>query len=152
VSAVLSHHGAGVEFKLHPTSGGVERGALSALHREVTALALQCWLRLEGRRLGRAFPSARAYAEDPGDQFPESPPLLNLLLNLRADGLRLRARPSPWRHPRQRIFRSLVLLLWEPAASSDPGLRSRLETDLNTRAPADGEWTPAYRALWRRVR
>ena len=152
LDAVLRHHAAGVAFKLHPTSGGIQRDPLVALHREVTALALQCWLGLEARRLGRAFPSARAYAEDAGDQCPGCPRLLNFLLNLRANGFRLRAHPSPWRHPRQRIFRSLALLLWEPATFTDPGLRRRLGTELNTRATAIGGWMAAYRALWRRVR
>jgi len=150
--AVLRHHGAGVEFKLHPTSGGISRAALSALHREVTALARQCWLCLEARRLGRAFSSARAYAEDAGDQCPDAPLLHNFILNFRANGFRLRAHPSPWRHPRQRVFRSLALLLWEPATFTDPRLHRRLETELQTRAPTGGEGVAAYRALWRSVR
>lgn len=152
LDAVLRHHGAGVEFKLHPASGGIPRDALIALHREVTALARQCWLCLEARRLGRAFPSARAYAEDTGDKCPGSPRLLNFLLNLRANGFRLRAHPSPWRHPRQRIFNSLALLLWEPATFTDPDLRRRLGTELNTRASTIDEWIAAYRAVWCRVR
>jgi hypothetical protein len=152
LNAVLAHHAAGVEFKLHPVLDGLPRGALMALHGEVAALALQCWLHLEARRLGRAFPSARAYAEDAGDLCPGSSPLASVLLNLRFDGFRLLAHPKPWRHPRQRIFRSLALILWEPTAFTNPRLRRLLQTELNARALTSGNWIPAYRALWLSIR
>lgn len=149
---LLRHHAAGVEFKLHPESGEISREALAARHGEVTALALQCWLWLETRRLGRPFSSARAYAEDPGDKCPGSSPFRSFALNLRADGFRPRVRPSPWRHPRQRIFHSLALLLWEPAALADPELQRRLQAELNTRATTADECLAAYRSLWAQVR
>jgi hypothetical protein len=145
------HHAAGVEFKLHPESGPIAPEALIARHREVTELARQCWLWHESRRLGRRFASARAYAEDAVDKCPGSSRLLDFLLNLRADHLRPRARPNPWRHPRQRIFHSLALLLWEPAATTDPKLRRRVGAELNARATTAIGWTDAYRALWCRV-
>ena len=151
LEAVCLHHAVGVDFKLHPTSGGLSRDALIALQREVTALALQCWLVLEARRLGRAFPSVRAYAEDARDKLPGWPRLRSFLLNLQANRFRLRMHPSPWWHPRQRIFRSLALLLWEPATFTDSALHQRLEMELNARAPTLGEAIAAYRTLWRRV-
>ena len=149
---VLRHHAVGVEFKLHPTDGGWTREALFGRHGDVTDLVLQCWLLLEARRLDRAFPSARAYAEDPHDLLPGWPRLRNFLLNLRVNRFRLRAHPSPWRHPRQRIYRALALLLWEPAAFADPTLRRRLETELGAPATNTGEAIAAYRVLWARVR
>lgn len=149
---VLHHHTAGVAFKLHPNSGGLARESLRALYTEVTALARDTWLALETRRLGRAFPTVRAYAEDRGDQSPDTSPLHNFALNFRAAGFRFHTRPSPWRHPRQRIFRALALLLWEPAALTDPALRALLETDLQARISAPAEALAAYRALWSRVR
>jgi hypothetical protein len=149
---VFRHHAAGVEFKLHPVSGGPSRDALTALHREVTALARQCWLLLEARRLERAFPSARAYAEDPADKLPGWPRLRNFVLNLRANRFRFRAHPSPWWHPRQRIFRALALLLWEPDTFTDPALRHRLATELNASATTPAEALAAYRTLWAHVR
>ena len=152
LDAVLRHHAAGVDFKLHPESGAIGRDALGASHEEVTELARQCWLWLESRRLGRPFASARAYAEDAADKCPDSSPVLDFLLNLRANRLRPRAEPSPWRHPRQRIFNSLALLLWEPAATTDPNLRKRVGAELNARATTVGDWIAAYRALWCRVR
>jgi hypothetical protein len=150
--AALRHHAVGVEFKLHPESGSVPRESLAASHSEVTAFALKCWLWLESRRLRRTFSSARSYAEDACNKCPDTSPFLNLLLNLRADGFRLRAKPSPWRHPRQRIFNSLTLLLWEPYATVDPDLQIRIQKELNLRQRDVGEWIPAYQALWNRVR
>ncbi len=152
LDAVLRHHAVGVEFKLHPTTGELSHEALVALHCEVSALAQRSWLDLEARRLGRAFPSARAYAEDPGNFGADTPRLRNFVLNFRANGYRLRAHPSPWRHPRQRVFRALALLLWEPSVFTDPVLRSRLEMELNAPAPTFPAGLAAYRALWSRVR
>lgn len=152
VEAVLQHHTVGVEFKLHPTSGGYVHEALAVLHREVSELARQTWLTLEARRLGRAFPSARAYAEDPLNHSPHWPRLRNFLLNFRYDGLRLHTAPSPWRHPRQRSFRALALLLWEPSTFTDPVLRHCLETELNAPTPTFAAALAAYRILWSRVR
>lgn len=150
--AALRHHAAGVEFKLHPKSGAAPHEPLAAIHGEVTAFALKCWLWLEARRLGRTFPSARAYAEDRCDKCPGTSPFFNVLLNLRADGFRIRAKPCPWRHPRQRVLHSLALLLWEPQATADPDLQVRIQTELNLRRGALGRWIPGYRALWNRVR
>lgn len=152
LDSVVQQHAIGVAFKLHPTASGYTHDALIALHAEVTALALQCWLTLEARRLGRAFPSAQAYAQDRGDQCPGTPRLRNFALNFRVNYFRLHAHPSPWRHPRQRIFRALALLLWEPATFSDPALRRCLESELNATTPDPTAGLAAYRALWSRVR
>jgi hypothetical protein len=150
--AALRLHALGVRFKLHPESTALPRDALLAEHAEMTALALKCWLWLEARRLGRAQPSARAYAEDPRDLCPGTSPFLNILLNLRADGLRPRVKPRPWRHPRQRLLRSLSLLLWEPEAASGSDLRGRIQSELNSRACGPGGCVGAYRDLWQRIR
>jgi hypothetical protein len=152
LDAVVWQHAAGVAFKLRPTVRQISHGDLLDLHREVTALALQCWLLLEARRSRRAFPSARAYAEDAADKLPGWPRLRNFLLNLRVDGFRLRLHPSPWWHPRQRIYRALALLLWEPETLGDPELRRRLELELNAPVSTEAEALAAYRALWARVR
>jgi len=150
--AVLRHHTVGVEFKLHPEMEEISRDLMLARHGEVTAFALKCWLWLEARRLGRTFRSARAYAEDACDKCPGSSPMFNILLNLRIDGFRTRAKPCPWRHPRQRLFHSLSLLLWETEATDDPALQKRVQMELNSRGDSLGEWLAAYRALWHRAR
>jgi hypothetical protein len=150
--AALRHHSEGVAFKLHPDAAVVPRVALLEKHAEVTAFAQKCWLWLEARRLGRTFSTARAYAEDKVDKCPGSSPLLNVALNLRAIGLRPRAWPALLRHPRQRVFHSLALLLWEPHATSDPVQRRRVEAELNSSETGLSEWIGAYRGLWSRVR
>jgi hypothetical protein len=152
LDTILWQHATGVAFKLRPTAGGRSRAQLRELHRDTTALALQCWLVLEARRLGRAFPTARAYAADPADQLPGWPRFRNFLLNLRANRFRLRMQPSPWRHPRQRIFRALTLLLWEPQPLADPAWRRQLARELNAPVPTPAAALAAYRALWARVR
>ena len=150
VDAALRHHAAGVEFKLHPEAGEVPRDVLSERHAEVTAFAKKCWLWLEARRLGRTFPSARAYAEDACDKCPGTSRILNLALNLRVDGLRMR--PRPWRHPRERILQSLALLLWEPMAAAEPELRARIRSELGSRGGNPADCITPFRALWSRVR
>jgi hypothetical protein len=152
LDAVQHHHTAGVAFKLHPNSGGLAREALRTLYDEVSAVARDTWLALESRRLGRTFSTVRTYAEDPGDFSAGTSPLHNFALNFRAAGFRFHSHPSPWRHPRQRIFRALAVLLWEPAALTDPNLRALLETNLHARVSTAAEGLTAYRALWSRVR
>jgi len=152
LDAVLRHHATGVEFKLHPLAGGLARAELITLQREVTALSLHTWLALEGRRLRCVFPSARAYALSEVDLCRDTDRLRNFALNFRANHLRLRTHPSPWRHPRQRIFRAIALLLWEPTALTDPTLLHQLETELNAPTPDLASALAAYRALWARVR
>ena len=148
---LLQHHAAGIEFKLHPRADGDGRDALLTSHEDITRLALQCWLWIESRRLDRAFSSARAYAEDPINKCPGSSSLRNFILNLRVGGLHWHAPPSLGRHPRQRIFHSLALLLWEAAALTDPLLKKRLKSELNMPAHTD-DWIAAYRSLWCQVR
>jgi hypothetical protein len=141
-----------VHFKLHPESGPIPHDVLIERHAEVTAFALKCWLWLESRRLGRTFSSVRAYVEADCDKCPDSSFFVNMLLNLRADGFRLRATPVPWRHPRQRLYHSLALLLWEPQAIDDPTQQRLIETELNARGADLGEWVAAYQTLWARAR
>ncbi|HEY5078757.1 MAG TPA: hypothetical protein VII43_02875, partial [Opitutaceae bacterium] len=148
----LRLHSLGVEFKLHPESGGISREALLETHGEVTAFALKCWLWLEARRLHCTFPSARAYVDSSCDKCPGSSQFLNVLLNLRVDGFRPRIRPAPWRHPRERILRSLALLLWNPEAMRDPVQQGRIGAELNARDTEPDAWVDAYRVLWSRVR
>jgi hypothetical protein len=138
--AALRHHSAGVAFKLHPRHSEAGREALGAQLAEVSALARDGWLWVESRRLSVDFPSALAYAKHPGVKCPESSTLMNLLLNLRAGGLRSRARVAILRHPRERAFNALSILLWEPE-ELEPGAAGASR-------PSRVE---AYRKLWSRV-
>ncbi len=151
IEAVRQHHAAGVEFKLYPERSVAARDALQTSHAAVTALAGQIWRWLEGERLHQEFPSARAYAESRRDKCPGTAAPRNTLLHLRALGLRPLLEARAGRHPRERIFHALALLLWEPAALTEPTLRQRLQHELQTRATTFPEMMRAYRALWSRV-
>jgi hypothetical protein len=121
-----------------------EREALAQRHAQVRELMLEVWLWVESLRLGRFFPSARAYAADPGDKWHalRERPLVagavrNLLLNLRA-GLPSSAEPGPspffsrlLRHPRGVALAELSRLLWED--------------------PSDKAGVERYLRLWRKV-
>jgi len=150
VDALLRHHEIGVEFKLHPVASTATRDELLDRHAEVTAFAMKCWLWLEARRLGRAFPTVMAYATDSSDKCPGTSRIRNVLLNLRAGALRRAPGARPWRHPRQRILHSLAILLWVPGAMDDPVLARRVREELGTRGT--GESLAEYLSLWGRVR
>ena len=152
---LVDRHADGVTFKLHPVSGEIAREELRTRLNEATTLLRECWLWVESRRLGKNFLSVRAYLEEPTDKCFGGPSLRHVLLNLRADGWR--ARRWTWqglkRHPRQRIFHALAILLWErETLAVSPELQSRLHAELNRDAAAPSAWLPAYRALWARVR
>jgi len=107
---MLRHHAAGMEFKLHPIRSEATRDALAAQHAELKELARSLWLWLESRRLGTAFGSVREYAEHPAAKCPETSPLKNLLVTARAFGLS----SVSTQYPRERLLRTLPVLLWEP--------------------------------------
>ncbi len=143
-------HAAGVAFKLFPCRTTLERDALQARLDALVTLSRQVWLWLEARRLDRPFPSVRDYVWSPGDKCPESEPFANRLRNLRGFGVRSLGDSRAARHPRERLFHSLSLLLWEPALLNDPWSRSRLQYELRSAATDFTGLVRAYKALWRR--
>lgn len=147
--SLVRHHRSAVGYKLHPDPRILASGVLSAMHAEVSELSLHCWLWLERRRLGRSFATAREYSRDPADKWPGTSVVRNAVLNLRADGLRLR--PNPARHPRQRALESLALLLWDPAAALGEEL-AKLQRDLRTSETSYPGLVGAYESLWLRCR
>ncbi len=151
-SEILRHHAAGVAFKLHPESCIHSQHFLVELHAEVSELALRCWLWIESRRLGRPFATAKAYALDRGDLLPGTSMLRNLLLNVRIGGPFACRHLSAWRHPRQKVFRALMLLLWEPEALRDRESKRAVADNLNATPGDFGQALQAYTALWARAR
>ncbi|HZZ58495.1 MAG TPA: hypothetical protein VFE31_11740 [Opitutaceae bacterium] len=152
LDAVRRHHEAGVEFKLRPALTRASRAELAARLEEISSLALRIWLWTESRRLARHYASARAYAGDAINFFPQTSALRNAALNLRGAGPRLlRNRRRRWRNPRERALRSLALLLWEPDALTHPALHHRLQAELCTNASHFEGLVDAYTRLWRRV-
>jgi hypothetical protein len=150
LAEVKCHHGAGVEFKLHPHRTTSSRPALQKWHQEISQLALELWLWLETRRLDGTFASAQDYALSPRPKCPETKWWRNYLVNLKAFGPRRLLPRDAARYPRERILEALSLLLWEPKTCADPPLLRHVQSALHTSASTFPELVQAYRALWHR--
>lgn len=144
------HHATGVEFKLHPFYTPLARAALQSRLEEIIAFALPVWLWLEGRRLGRRFASARDYALAQADQCPDAHPWRNRLLNLKALGWAAALDRPGWRHPRERIFNALALLLWESPAR-DEQTRDCIRRQLRPWRDAPADLVRVYQTCWQRL-
>ena len=151
IESVRRHHAIGVEFKLHPQRSTASREELLAEHSSVTALAEKIWLWLEARRLKTIISSPRGYAELSLSKCGETSPFRNVLVNLKALGLRPLLEARATRHPRERILSVLPLLLWEPATLTAPELLRFVQRELQTHAMKFPEIMHAYRRLWTRV-
>jgi hypothetical protein len=145
LAELTSHHAAGVEFKLHPKRSSEPRAALRDLHAEVTNFALKVWLWLESHRLAVTFDSAIQYSRSSINKCPEHKPLRNALVNGR-HGLFQKLH----RYPRERLFHSLPVLLWERARLKDAGILPFIQKTLNTSASKFRDLVHAYQKLWRR--
>jgi hypothetical protein len=148
---VSRHHAAGVEFKLHPERSRATRDELRARHALVATLTGRVWLWIEARRLRTHFASARDYALSPRDKCPASPRARNILVNLKAVGVRPLLQERASQHPRERILHALALLLWDSEALTNVTLRKRVQRELQTEATSFAEVMRAYRALWAKV-
>jgi hypothetical protein len=110
---VQRNHEIGVEFKLHPYRSDESREELTRDHQAVSALARQVWLWFESHRLSAPFTSVHEYVTSDTNKCPETRALKNLLINLKEFG-----RPS-FRYPRERLFNSCPILLWERRSAPD---------------------------------
>lgn len=148
---VLAHHAAGVEFKLHPQRSAESREALAPLHQEIAALAHMTWRWIEARRLRVPFRTTQDYVRLRVNKCPETNPLRNVLLTLKVLGPLACFSPRVWRHPRERIFHALSLLLWEPHALTSPVLLRRIQRELRTSASTLPALVARYREIWQHV-
>jgi hypothetical protein len=148
---LLQLHEEGVRFKLHPTRSHETREELQARWAATVASALPVWLWIEEQRLGVTFAGARHYALDPRPKDPLGGSPRGLAARLWQGGGRGLLSGEPLRSPRERLLRSLALLLWEPEALSHPRLLMRLQRELHTDAVALPAFVRAYRALWSRA-
>lgn len=144
---IRQHHNAGVEFKFHPYRCTESLELLCEKQRELTTLGLKVWLWIEGHRLTKTFPSASDYALSDWNKCPETNALRNFLINARRFGGKMILQPTTY--PRQRLFHSLALLLWEPEASTDRKLLLRVQNELQTSATTFREMVLAYETLWK---
>lgn len=151
IEAVRRHHAAGVEFKLYPERSTASREELRAQHQPLAQLAQQIWLWVESRRLGTTFASPRQYALSRINKCAETSSVRNILVNARALGAASLRSGGAGRHPRERIFHALSLLLWEPETWREPELRACVQRELQTGGSTFAEMMRAYRDLWSRV-
>lgn len=145
---LAAHHEAGVAFKLHPRRAqACMKAWLIARHAEVSALAEQLWLCVEGKRMGQSYGSSREYAVSPQSLCPERSTLRIALSNLRAFGLTGLLSRFSTRYPRERLLRSLSLLLWGQTNAQENAIVSAC---LNCEDPSLGSAVRAYETLWHR--
>jgi hypothetical protein len=145
--SVQQHHDAGVRFKLHPHRPQLAREPLLRRHREVAALALEIWLWLENHRLDCDFKTAAEYTSSRIVKCPGTNPLRNWLTNLKVFGTASLLSARGFRHPRERIFNALTLLLW-CGGSREIGQKIRDELFLSR---GFEDFISAYRSRWQRV-
>jgi hypothetical protein len=147
---IVQHHAQGVSFKLHPNPRPSSRDQLLQEHQQVSQLTQHAWLWLENRRLRTHFKTSAEYALDPANKIPGRSPWLNLLINLRHSRLPWRLGRQALRYPRERLYRSVALLLWNPDSLHHPGLLRRLQADLETSATDFTSMVQAHARLWTR--
>ena len=145
---IYCHHSAGTNFKLYPQRKTGERKSFLSMQTELCSLGLQLWLWLESTRLQTKFSSIGEYCTSEIDKCAETNKFLNPLINLRTFGVS--AVHSKWtRYPRERIFQSLPLLLWEPATLHNQSLLRHVQDQLNTTATDLAGLIESYSAIWK---
>ena len=146
---VRRHHTLGMEFKLHPhlTTSAMEN--LCNRQRELTHLALKVWLWLESKRLNQMFTTSQEYVFHNASKCPETNPIRNVAVNAKTFRKNFLSAGRPFRYPRERMFNSLALLLWEPTILTNSKLLRRVQTELRTDATTFKDFVRAYAILWR---
>ena len=147
-TALLGHHAAGMEFKLHPRRTEAAPAVLQARLNGLIFLGLRLWLWLEGRRLGVAFQTARDYCISRIDKCPETLRWRNVLVNGYVLFPERFILSRCWRHPRERVLTALAWLLWEQPSTEDEEAIRQLQFELSSHARTPAGLTSAYRSLW----
>jgi hypothetical protein len=143
LASLLILHEQGVNFKLHPVKTTRSAGDLRSELAFVKELARDLWLQLESRRLGRSFGSTEEYCLAQDNKCPETRSWKNRLINARSWGV---ASVRDATYPRERILRSLPILLWHQPSPEWSAL-----TCSTLRAPGTdrGRLLEAYSTLWK---
>lgn len=145
---VQRHYAAGAEFKLHPRREEKSAVEFTRDHMEITGLAGDVWLWLEARRLKHPFASFYEYVFDGDEKCPATAGWRNYLLTLRMFGGSAALDSLARRHPRERLFNALCVLLWQGETVKQPRIIRFLQKQLRTAA---SDWTglvDAYKRLW----
>ena len=145
---IQSLHARGVKFKLHPTSDWGNRSELEREHARVSKLASRVWLWLESRRLGQCFTSVQEYALSNADKCEEKALWRNRLVNLKVFGSKALVDSAGWRYPRERLFNSLPLLLWNGEVEREPEVARHLQKQLLTHTRDWKGFVAAYKEIW----
>lgn len=141
-------HAAGVEFKLRPHRSGRAAAELEKEWWLISRLACRVWLWLESRRLETNFGSPMNYAWHPAPKCPGPRPWWNWLVNVRRLGVRGTMGRRAFRYPRERLLRTLPVLLWQPVMLLNPCVLRRLQRELQTAATDEAGLLAAYLRLW----
>jgi hypothetical protein len=145
---VVAEHTRGVDFKLHPRQSTRDAVALREDWRRISQLACRVWLWLESRRLEAAFRSPIGYVLHPATKYPDMSAGWNWLVTFRHLGWRECLTRRARRYPRERLLRSLPVLLWQPAMVANTRLHLHLQRELNTTATDAAGFAAAYTRLW----
>jgi hypothetical protein len=148
LDAVRTNHAGGVGFKLRPRRSSRTAHELGEDLRRITQLMCRVWLWLESRRLEISFRSPITYALHPAAKCPETRAGRNWLVNARRFGPRELVSARAFRYPRERLFRALPVLLWQPATVVNSRVRRRLQHELRTNAGDQTGLLDAYIRLW----
>lgn len=152
LEAVQLEHQKGVEFKLHPRVENIPRVQLEADFQSLSDLSGKIWLWLEEQRLRQKFKNIGAYALAKPNKCPKHQAWRNVLINLQHFGIAGILSRSRFRYPRERMLRTLPLLLWvKPQASRHP-LQRLLHQQLSIGRGRSTGLMDAYTQLWERFR
>ncbi|HVV73739.1 MAG TPA: hypothetical protein VHI52_19900, partial [Verrucomicrobiae bacterium] len=113
-------------------------------------LAREVWLFLEGIRFDRTFSSISDYALSEYRKCDPAPAWRNCLLNLRTFGLKAGLFTNLTGYPRERLFHSLPLLLWDAESVSDQSITRHLQRQLGTPATDWAGLVNSYLRIWQR--
>jgi hypothetical protein len=144
--SIVPLHAEGVEFKLHPIQSTQPAGALRAELESLKKISRQLWLALESRRLNHAFSDVIEYCFDVRDKCPETDSRRNRLINARRFGTREMLNS---RYPRERLFNTLPILLWEMDALTKPEKLSFVQQQLRTCETEFSHLVRGYEAIWK---
>jgi hypothetical protein len=146
--ALRQHHAQGLEFKFHPRKVSRTVAEFVLEHQDVSGLAAKIWLWIEGRRLRQPFASMREYAFSASNKCPETLGVRNRLLTMKTFGPSAALDAMATRYPRERLFNSLPLLLWNGEVSREPDIQRHLQKQLRTSASDWEGLVAAYKEVW----
>jgi hypothetical protein len=143
-------HSLGVDFKLHPIRqlGSVKE--FSEQHRRLSALAREIWLWVEIHRQDDAVAPGAARPGDRPSTQASAGAWANRVRHLRLYGPMGVWAPNAGCYPRERLLRSLPLLLWAGDLARQPEVVDYLQRQLLTSAADWNGLLAGYKRIWGR--